>query len=136
MAKDATLVYEWTVSGIVNPNEFYYDFHGHTLASGKEMTVATYKQATGIHADGALSALFDGVHGWFFQNQSPNPAVVHLKVSGFDELIPPGETGNDAGIIANVPAEKAFGDVEEKLAILNGYRSKRDALPSRSVLWP
>ena len=114
MAKDATLVYEWSVSGIPNPNEFYYDFHGHTLASGKEMTVATYKQATGTNADGALSAPFDGVHGWFFQNQSANPAVVHLKVSGFYELIPPGETGNDAGIIANVPADKAFGDVEEK----------------------
>ena len=26
------------------------------------------------------------------------------------ELIPPGDTGNEAGIIANVPADKAFGD--------------------------
>jgi hypothetical protein len=114
MTKDATLVYEWTVSGIANPQEFYFDFHGHTLAGPKEMTVATYKQATGTNADGALTAPFEGVHGWFFQNQSPNAAVVHVKVSGFYELIPPGDTGNEAGIIANVPAEKAFGEVEDK----------------------
>ena len=114
MAKDATLVYDGQPSGIPNPNEFYFDFHGHTLASVKEMTVATYKQATGINANGALTAPFDGVHGWFFQNQSANPIVVHLKISGFYQLIPPGETGNEGEIIANVPAEKAFGDVEEK----------------------
>ena len=110
MNKDATLIYEWSVSEIPNPEEFYYDFHGHTLTNVKEMTVATYKQATATSANGALTAPFDGVHGWFFQNQSVNPVVVHVKISGFYELIPPGDTGNEAGIIANVPADKAFGE--------------------------
>ncbi len=110
MRKDATFVYEWSVPGVSNPEEFYFDFHGHTLTAAKEMTVATYKQATGTSANGALTAPFDGVHGWFFQNQSVGPIVVHVKISGFYELIPPGETGNEAGIIANVPADKAFGE--------------------------
>jgi hypothetical protein len=110
MSRDATLIYEWSVADIPNPEEFYYDFHGHTLTNEKEMTVATYKQATATSANGALTAPFDGVHGWFFQNQSVNPVVVHVKISGFYELIPPGETGNEAGIIANVPADKAFGE--------------------------
>ena len=110
MNKDATLIYEWSVAEIPNPEEFYYDFHGHTLTNTKEMTVATYKQATATRANGALTAPFDGVHGWFFQNQSVNPVVVHVKISGFYELIPPGDTGNEAGIIANVPADKAFGE--------------------------
>ena len=110
MNKDATLIYEWSVAEIPNPEEFYYDFHGHTLTNVKEMTVATYKQATATRANGALTAPFDGVHGWFFQNQSVNPVVVHVKISGFYELIPPGDTGNEAGIIANVPADKAFGE--------------------------
>ena len=110
MNKDATLIYEWSVSEIPNPEEFYYDFHGHTLTNTKEMTVATYKQATATSANGALTAPFDGVHGWFFQNQSVNPVVVHVKISGFYELISPGDTGNEAGIIANVPADKAFGE--------------------------
>ena len=110
MKKDATFIYEWSVADIPKPDEFYVDFHGHTLAAGKAMTVATYKQATGTSANGALTAPFDGVHGWFFQNQSANPVVVRVKVSGFYELIPPGDIGNEAGIIANVPADKAFGE--------------------------
>ena len=110
MKKDATLIYEWSVADIPKPDEFYFDFHGHTLATGKAMTVATYKQATGTSANGALTAPFDGVHGWFFQNQSANPVVVRVKISGFYELIPPGDIGNEAGIIANVTADKAFGE--------------------------
>jgi hypothetical protein len=109
MKKDATLIYEWNVADMPNPDEFYYDFHGHTLVQGNDMTVATYKQATATSANGALTAPFDGVQGWFFQNQSINPVVVRVKISGFYELIPPGETGNESGVIANVPADQAFG---------------------------
>jgi hypothetical protein len=108
MSKDATLIYEWTVSEVPNPEEFYYEFHGHTLTSTTEMTVASYKKSTGTSGNGALTAPFDGIHGWYFQNQSVKPVVVHVKISGFYELIPPGETGNEAKIIANVPADGAF----------------------------
>ncbi len=109
MKKDATLTYEWTVSEITNPEEFYYDFHGHTVVEGQEMTVATYKQATGTKAAGALTAPFDGVHGWYFQNQALPAVVVRVKLSGFYELVEAGEPGNEAGIVANVPAAEAFG---------------------------
>jgi hypothetical protein len=109
MSKDATLIYEWSVADIHNPDEFYYDFHGHTLTNPAEMMVATYKQATGTKVNGALTAPFDGIHGWLFQNQSVNPVVVRVKISGFYELIPPGQSGNEAGIIANVPAGEARG---------------------------
>jgi hypothetical protein len=109
MKKDATLIYEWSVADIANPEEFYYDFHGHTVVEGQDMTVATYKQATGTSAKGALTAPFEGVHGWYLQNQSEKPVVVKIRLSGFYELIEPGDTGNDAGIIANVPAAEAFG---------------------------
>jgi hypothetical protein len=112
MQKDATLVYEWAVADIPNPEEFYTEFHGHTLTSPAEMTVAYYKKAMGASANGALTAPFDGIHGWYFQNQSEKPVVVRVKLSGFYELIPPGDTGNEAGIIANVPADKAFGDLK------------------------
>ena len=103
--RDAASI-EWSVADIPNPEEFYYDFHGHTLSDGQEMTVATYKKATGTSANGALTAPFDGIHGWYFQNQSVNPVVVRVKLSGFYELIPPGEAGNEASILANVPADR------------------------------
>jgi hypothetical protein len=109
MKQGATLIYEWSVSEITNPEEFYYDFHGHTVVEGQEMTVATYKQATGTKAAGALTAPFDGVHGWFFQNQALPAIVVRVRLSGFYELVEAGEPGNEAGIVANVPAAEAFG---------------------------
>jgi hypothetical protein len=109
MHEGATLIYEWSVPNIPNPEEFYSEFHGHTMTSTTEMTVATYKKSTGTSANGALTAPFEGIHGWYFQNQSVNPVVVRVRLSGFYELIAPGETGNEAGIIANVSADKALG---------------------------
>jgi len=108
MKKDATFIYEWSVDNIPLETEFYYDFHGHTLDGKTEMTVATYKQSTGTGANGALTAPFDGIHGWFFQNQSLNKAVVRLKISGFYDLVEPGEPGNESHVIANVPADQAI----------------------------
>jgi hypothetical protein len=112
MKKDATLIYSWSVGGIPVETEFYSDFHGQTLAPREEdITVATYRQATGTHANGMLTAPFDGIHGWYLQNQSVKAVVVQLKIAGFYELIPCCEPGNDTGLVANVPADKAFGDV-------------------------
>jgi hypothetical protein len=30
-----------------------------------------------------LTAPFDGVHGWYLQNQSDHPVVVRLQLAGF-----------------------------------------------------
>jgi hypothetical protein len=108
MKKDSTLVYTWEVTGISSPRDFQFDQHGHTIAKpGEGMTVATYKQATGLKQSGALSAPFDGIHGWLFANSGDGRAVVHLKLAGYYELIPGGEAGNEASIVANVPADQA-----------------------------
>ena len=99
-----SLVYSWTVSGIANPEEFYSDFHGETPADpkspGSTAKVVEYRQATGVASNGVLIAPIQGVHGWYLQNQSVKPVIVHLKLSGFYELVPPGEYGNEAGIKA------------------------------------
>ena len=93
-------VYSWSVAGIANPEEFYTEFHGHTIAAGKAMTVVYYRKATGTSDNGVLTAPFDGVHGWYFQNQSIAPVTVHLKLAGFYDLIPDGQPGNEAGLHA------------------------------------
>jgi hypothetical protein len=100
-----TLAYSWSVSGLDNPEEFYFDFHGEAPAreAGAEGTVVEYRQATGAQSHGTLVAPFDGVFGWYLQNQSEKPVVVHLQISGFYTLVPPGEYGNEAGIEANKP---------------------------------
>jgi hypothetical protein len=105
MRSGGTLAYSWTVSGIENPEEFYYDFHGESPSKSpdSEPTVIEYRQATGTHSHGTLLAPFDGIFGWYLQNQSEHPVVVHLRISGFYDLVPPGEYGNEAGIEANQP---------------------------------
>lgn len=105
MKKDATLIYGWEVIGASDPRDFHFDQHGHTTpAPGQAMTVATYRQAFALKQQGALTAPFDGIHGWQFSNSSERPVTVRLRLAGFYELIPPGDPGNEAGVTANVPA--------------------------------
>lgn len=120
MQKNASLVFEWEAIGTQEPEDFYYDFHGHTLvqtgvpktdrpkdyedkseapASDGSMTVAIYKQDSAQSARGALVAPFDGIHGWYFQNSAAGKVTVRLRISGFYDLIPVGEPGNEAGIL-------------------------------------
>ena len=106
MKTGATLIYSWEVIGAKRPDDFHYDFHGHTLDK-RDMQVATYKQSYGLKAQGALTAPFDGIEGWQFSNSSDDNLIVRLKLAGFYELIPGGEEGNLAGIVANVPATQA-----------------------------
>jgi hypothetical protein len=101
-----SLVYSWTVDGVPSDEEFYYDFHGETPAGpgGKPAAVVVeYKQATGRSSNGTLVAPIQGVHGWYLQNQSAKTVVVKLKLAGFYELVPIGEYGNEAAIVANKP---------------------------------
>jgi hypothetical protein len=93
-----SMVYSWT-SSVKNPEEFYFDFHGETPApAGKEPVVQEYLQTTGVKSAGELTAPIDGVHGWYFQNQSAGTIKVRLEVAGFYDLVPPGQYGNDRGI--------------------------------------
>jgi hypothetical protein len=103
MKAGQTLTYSWSVPGIGNPEEFYFDFHGEADKKGAdgEAVVVEYLQATGTHSAGMLVAPFDGIFGWYVQNQSQNPVVVQLQVAGFYELIAPGEYGNSAAIRPN-----------------------------------
>lgn len=108
MQTGATLIYEWQAIGAANPDDVAFDFHGHTRpAPDTPMSVATYKQARGLSQQGALTAPFEGIQGWQFSNFGEKPVVIRLKLTGFYELIPSGEEGNLAGIIANVPAAEA-----------------------------
>ena len=108
MRKDATLIYAWEVIGTAEPRDVHFDQHGHTTpAPGQPMAVSTWRQAFGLKQQGALTAPFDGIQGWQFSNSSEKPVVVRLRLSGFYELVPPGQPGNEAGVIANVPASQA-----------------------------
>jgi hypothetical protein len=107
MKTGATLVYEWEVVGPAQAGDLLFDFHGHTLQSPEGIKVSKYKQGLGLQARGALTAPFDGIEGWLFANSAERPIVIRLRLSGFYDLIPPGDEGNLAGIAPNLPAGQA-----------------------------
>lgn len=78
-----TLVYSWTVSA--SKEEFYADFHGETDPA-PEVGVLTYKKDWANTDHGALRAPFDGIHGWYLQNNAAEPVTVRLRLSGFYEM--------------------------------------------------
>jgi hypothetical protein len=83
MHEGGTLVYTWTVDAPAE--EFYSDFHGES-APTPDVKVVTYKKGGGTGFQGSMVAPFDGVHGWYLQNQSEHPVTVRLTISGFYDM--------------------------------------------------
>jgi hypothetical protein len=81
MKMGETLVYSWKVDrGMV-----YYDLHGQPLDDPKNaQRYLEVQEATS--ANGALTAPFDGIHGWYLLNLTGEPLVVTLNVAGYYEL--------------------------------------------------
>lgn len=100
MREGATMIYSWSVSGINTPEEFYTEMHGHTVSSGKTMTVAEYRKSAGASDSGMLVAPFAGIHGWYFQNQAAEPLKVTVHLAGFYSLVAKGQPGNEKGLEA------------------------------------
>lgn len=100
LPRGGAYLYSWSVDGARQPDDFYAEFHGHTPEQGGEMTVAEYRKQSETANSGALTAPFEGIHGWYFLNTSERPVTVRLRITGFFRVIPPGAPGNEAGIAA------------------------------------
>jgi hypothetical protein len=74
------LLYSWEA---LDGDAFWHEFHGHT-----DDAVTFYQKADGVKHQGSLSAPFDGIHGWYFENRSDRPVIVRLRLSGFYERMP------------------------------------------------
>lgn len=86
MTRGAAIVYSWRVSSPADAR-VVSEFHGHTVqVPGKPGTLMFYRKANGSSESGALVAPFDGVHAWYFRNESTTPIVIRLVVSGFYDL--------------------------------------------------
>ena len=83
MAEGAMVVYDWTVE-MDFPTLLNVEFHGHTERVDEAPgTVMFYTIHRNGRESGALRAPFDGIHGWYLQNQSDEDLVVRLRVAGF-----------------------------------------------------
>lgn len=104
LAQGATLVYQWQVlgphpapdaqatqldiePGAPGPDRVYVDFHGESRPPAAPLVQSYRRQDAALRAQGALVAPFDGVHGWYFLNDSQQAVVVRLQVAGFFEPV-------------------------------------------------
>lgn len=78
-----SIVYTWTVE-MIDSSLLNVEFHGHTERlddePGKVMFYKIHQEGRG---EGSLISPFNGIHGWYFNNQSDEDIVVHMNVSGF-----------------------------------------------------
>jgi hypothetical protein len=86
MEEGDAVTYTWTAEGLTDPLLFLSEFHGHTERVGDAPgTLMFYRRAVGASESGMLVAPFTGIHGWYFKNDTEEPVVVRLSVSGFYE---------------------------------------------------
>lgn len=103
-------LYEWEVIGARNPDDVYFDQHGHNIpGEGEEEIVVQYGEGYSDGANGAFTAPLAGVHGWFFRNGGLDPVTIRIRFSGYYDLIPPGEEGN----LKNVEPLNVTGPAED-----------------------
>lgn len=78
MLKGAQFTFAWDAGG--TPVEF--DMHGEKVNAAKD-EFTSFWMADLAQAAGTFTAPFDGVHGWYWQNNSAAPVTVKVSVSGF-----------------------------------------------------
>lgn len=73
-------IYTWTASAPVKA-----DMHGEKKGDTSGAFTQYWKEKGLIQDQGALTAPFDGIHGWYFRNQGDAPLTVKIKTWGFYE---------------------------------------------------
>jgi hypothetical protein len=73
-------IYVWTASAPVKA-----DMHGEKKGDTSGAFTEYWKEKGLTSDQGALTAPFDGIHGWYFRNQGETPLTVKIKTWGFYE---------------------------------------------------
>lgn len=82
MDKGAALEYSWQSDGGL----IYFDFHGEPKGATNGY-FKSYLEKTESESSGALTAPFDGIHGWYWENETNRPITINLKTSGAYQVL-------------------------------------------------
>ncbi|WP_305909967.1 hypothetical protein Q9L42_002775 [Methylomarinum sp. Ch1-1] len=77
LKKGASLEYSWATDGA----KLYFDFHGEPKGD-KTGYFKSFKVSTDQQSSGALTAPFEGSHGWYWENNTRSPITVILNTKG------------------------------------------------------
>lgn len=87
MKQGGAISYQWQVQNMSDPESLLAEFHGHTIrTSDAPGDVMFYKVGRYANSEGYMVAPFDGIHGWYFSNESNEDINIVLTVSGFYTL--------------------------------------------------
>lgn len=87
MKQGHAITYSWEAQGLTDPEKLLIEFHGHTIRETEAPgDVMFYKVGRGNSSSGYMVAPFDGIHGWYFSNETDQDISIELTVSGFYEL--------------------------------------------------
>ena len=88
MKKGEGLVYSVRYGRLADPALMLTEFHGHTKQVDGVGDLMFYSKTGGTPESGVFTAPWDGIHGWYFKNDSPKDVVVTLELAGFYALQP------------------------------------------------
>jgi len=75
--KGSVMLYSWTGTAPV-----LHDFHGDPHG-GTESSSVSYQKKPLRDANGAFTAPFSGIHGWYWENPGGDTITVTVTTSGF-----------------------------------------------------
>lgn len=88
MKQGGSISYHWQANNLPDPELLLAEFHGHTIrTSNAPGEVMFYKRGNGDSSEGYIVAPFDGIHGWYFSNESSEDINIFINISGFYSLI-------------------------------------------------
>jgi hypothetical protein len=88
MKKGEGLVYHVSYGTLADPKLWLTEFHGHTPQVNGVGDLMFYSKTGGSAESGVFTAPWDGIHGWYLKNDSPNEVVVTLELAGFYSMTP------------------------------------------------
>ncbi len=77
LKKNALLDFKWSTDGA----KLYFDFHGEPKGD-KTGYFKSFKVSTDNLSEGALTAPFEGSHGWYWKNETRLPVHIVLNTKG------------------------------------------------------
>jgi hypothetical protein len=79
MERDATLLYSWTATGALR-----HDMHGERIAGATDgPPEQSFDKQDRRQANGALTAPFAGIHGWYWENPGGEAITIRLTSAGY-----------------------------------------------------
>ncbi|MGR9046585.1 MAG: hypothetical protein ACU83N_14940 [Gammaproteobacteria bacterium] len=82
LTEGATLEYTWATDGA----KLYFDFHGEPKGD-KTGYFKSFKESTDKQSSGALTAPFEGSHGWYWENNTRAPVTIILNTKGSYQIL-------------------------------------------------